>query len=129
MIAQLNNRLSQSNEKQLELAIRKYFKGLREEVLNNLEEYWSEYQMLQGHIDLIIAPVENSHEQYYQILAKHDKREYQLGNAEAKRLIDIANGNINLKIVSPKGSVLMDKVVKDAKTNRKLVFITTKINS
>ena len=91
MIAQLNNRLSQSNEKQLEQALRKYFKGLREEVLNNLEEYWSEYQLLQGHIDLIIAPVLDSHEKYYAILEKHNKREYQLGNAEAKRLIDIAN--------------------------------------
>ena len=54
--------------------------------------------------------------------------EYNIGAHSAMR-IDIANGNINLKIVSPKGSVLMDKVVKDAKTNRKLVFITTKINS
>ena len=91
LIAQLNNRLSQSNEKQLELALRKYFKGLREEVLQNLEEYWSEYQLLQGHIDLIIAPVQNSHEEYYQILAKHDKREYSLGSKEAQRLIDITN--------------------------------------
>ena len=99
LIAQLNNRLSQSNEKQLELAIRKYFKELRKEVLDNLEEYWSEYQMLQGHIDLIIAPVENSHEQYYQILAKHDKREYQLGSKEAQRLISIANGKYSNKSI------------------------------
>ena len=91
LIAALNNARSRNNEKQLELALRRYFKGLREEVLNNLEEYWSEYQLLQGQIDLIIAPVLDSHEQYYQILEKHNKREYQLGNAEAKRLIDIAN--------------------------------------
>ena len=91
LIAQLNNRLSQSNEKQLELALRKYFKELKEEVLENLEEYWSEYQLLQGQIDLIIAPIEESHEKYYQILAKHNKREYQLGNKEAERLINITN--------------------------------------
>ena len=91
LIAALNNARSRNNEKQLELALRRYFKGLREEVLNNLEEYWSEYQLLQGQIDLIIAPVLDSHEQYYQILEKHNKREYQLGNAEAKRLISIAN--------------------------------------
>ena len=91
LIAQLNNRLSQSNEKQLELALRKYFKELKEEVLDNLEEYWSEYQLLQGQIDLIIAPIEESHERYYQILAKHNKREYQLGNKEAERLINITN--------------------------------------
>jgi len=80
------------NEEQLERAISKYFKGLREEVLDNLEEYWSDYQMLQGHINMIIAPIEESHEQYYNILVKHDKREYQLGVKEAERLIDIING-------------------------------------
>lgn len=99
LIAQLNNRLSQSNEKQLELALRKYFKELKEEVLDNLEEYWSEYQLLQGQIDLIIAPIEESHEKYYQILAKHNKREYQLGNKEAERLIDIANGKHSNKSI------------------------------
>ena len=95
----MNNRLSQSNEKQLELALRKYFKELKEEVLDNLEEYWSEYQLLQGQIDLIIAPIEESHEKYYQILAKHNKREYQLGNKEAERLIDIANGKHSNKSI------------------------------
>lgn len=99
LIAQLNNRLSQSNERQLELAIKKYFKGLREEVLDNLEEYWSEYQMLQGHIDLIIAPIENSHNEYYHILEKHNKREYQLGQSEAKRLINITNDNYSNKSI------------------------------
>jgi len=89
LIAQLNSKLSESNEKQLEKAISKYFKELREEVLDNLEEYWSDYQMLQGQINLIIAPIENSHEQYYNILAKHDKREYQLGGKEAQRLVNI----------------------------------------
>ena len=89
LIAQLNSKLSMNNEKQLELAISKLFKDLKQEVLDNLEEYWSDYQLLQGHIDLITAPVNNSLEQYYHILEKHNKREYQLGNDEAKRLINI----------------------------------------
>ena len=80
-----------NNEKQLELAISKLFKDLKQEVLDNLEEYWSEYQLLQGQVDLITAPINNSHEEYYQILEKHNKREYQLGNDEAKRLIEITN--------------------------------------
>ena len=92
LIAQLNSKRSEVNEKQLELAVGKYFHKLREEVLSNLEEYWSDYQMLQGHINLIIAPIEESHEQYYRILAKHDKKEFQLGAKEAERLIDTING-------------------------------------
>ena len=89
LIAQLNDALSRNNEKRLERAISQYFKDLKEEVLNNLEEYWSEYQLMQGQINLIIAPVEASHERYYEILAKHDKKEYKLGEAEAKRLVNI----------------------------------------
>ncbi len=91
LIAQLNDALSRNNEKQLERAVSNYFKDLKKEVLNNLEEYWSEYQLMQGQINLIIAPVEQSHETYYNILAKHDKKEYKLGQQEAKRLIKTVN--------------------------------------
>ena len=89
LIAALNNARSRNNERQLERAIQEYFKGLREDVMDNLEEYWSEYQLLQGHIDLIVAPVNDSHERYYAILEEYNKREYQLGQGEAKRLVDI----------------------------------------
>lgn len=53
--------------------------------------------------------------------------EYNIGNHSAMR-IDIADGNINLKIVSSLGTVLLDKKVKDAKANKKLIYITTGIN-
>ena len=99
LIAQLNSKLSESNERQLEQAIREHFKGLREEVLNNLEEYWSEYQLLQGQISLMVAPIQNSHEEYYHILEKHNKREYQLGTDEAQRLINIINDNHSHKSI------------------------------
>ncbi|MBR3433998.1 MAG: metallophosphoesterase [Bacteroidaceae bacterium] len=52
--------------------------------------------------------------------------EYNIGNHSAMR-IDIADGKFNLKIVSSKGVVLLDKQVKDAKSGRKLVYITTKM--
>ena len=91
LIAQLNKAISNNNERQLERALRRYFKQIEKEVLDNLEEYWSEYQLLQGHIDLILAPVMDSHEQYYSILSKHDSKEYNLGEKEAQRLIQITN--------------------------------------
>ena len=97
LIAQLSKARSLNNEKQLTNAVSKYFKSLREEILNNLEEYWSEYQLLQGHIDLIIAPVEESHERYYNILAQYDKREYRLGQEEAQRLIRLVNEQSAMK--------------------------------
>ena len=91
LIAQMNKALSTNNERQLERAISRYFKSLRKEVLANLEEYWSEYQLLQGQIDLIIAPIEESHDQYYKILSKYDSKEYKLGEKEARRLIQYTN--------------------------------------
>ena len=97
LIAQLNKARSNNNERQLERAIRLYFRDLKQEVLDNLEEYWSEYQLLQGHIDLILAPIEESHERYYQILAKHDKKEFQLGEDEAHRLIKLVNEQTAMK--------------------------------
>ena len=79
------------NEQLLQRAISKYFRNLRKEVLANLEEYWSEYQLMQGQINLIIAPVLDTQEDYYNILVKYNKREYQLGMKEGKRLVDIVN--------------------------------------
>jgi len=47
--------------------------------------------MLQGHIDLICAPVHEAHKEYYELLTLYIKREYRLGSAEAKRLVRLAN--------------------------------------
>lgn len=52
--------------------------------------------------------------------------EYNIGAHTAMR-IDIADGNINLKIVDSNGTVELDKVVKDAKSGRKTVYLTSPI--
>ena len=79
-----------NNERQLQQALSRLFRRLSEEVLGNLEEYWSEYQLLQGQITLMVKPIEEAQEQYYQILEKYIRREYKLGNREAQRLVDLA---------------------------------------
>ena len=79
-----------NNERQLQQALSRLFRKLSDEVLGNLEEYWSEYQLLQGQINLIVAPIEEAQQQYYEILERYIKREYKLGNREAQRLVDLA---------------------------------------
>ena len=79
-----------NNEERLYRELSKFFKKLKKEVLASLEEYWSEYQMLQGHINLICSPVHEAHREYYEILKKYKLREYELGKREAKRLVDRA---------------------------------------
>ena len=91
LASQIALKRSKNNEDQLEKALAKFFNKLKKEVLNALDEYWKDYQMLQGHIDLITAPVHEAHKEYYELLTLYIKREYRLGSAEAKRLVKLAN--------------------------------------
>jgi len=91
LASQIAYKRTQNNEAQLEKALAKFFNKLKKEVLNALDEYWKDYQMLQGHIDLITAPVHEAHKEYYELLTLYIKREYRLGSAEAKRLVKLAN--------------------------------------
>ena len=80
-----------NNEEQLAKELNRFFNKLKKEVLSALEEYWSEYQMRQGQINLICSPVHEAHREYYEILAKYKQREYKLGQEEAKRLVNRVN--------------------------------------
>ena len=91
LASQIAYKRTQNNEVQLEKALAKFFNKLKKEVLNALDDYWKDYQMLQGHIDLITAPVHEAHKEYYELLTLYIKREYRLGSAEAKRLVKLAN--------------------------------------
>lgn len=81
----------QNNEAQLEKELGRFFKRLKKSVLKGLDEYWSDYQLLQGQVNLMLSPVHEAHKEYYEIIRKYKLREYQLGKAEAKRLTKRAN--------------------------------------
>jgi SPP1 gp7 family putative phage head morphogenesis protein len=70
-------------------------------VQSNLEEYWSEH-LLQGQVDLITKPVSEAQAEYYLILQKYDKREYQLGIREAERLVKLSKKPIASKAIKPR---------------------------
>lgn len=90
LASQIALKRSANNERQLQQALSQLFRKLSEDVLGNLEEYWSEYQLLQGQITLMVKPIEEAQEEYYQILEKYIRREYKLGNKEAQRLVNLA---------------------------------------
>lgn len=81
----------QNNEAQLEKELGRFFKRLKKSVLKELNEYWSDYQLLQGQVNLMLSPIHEAHKEYYEIIKKYKLREYQLGKAEAKRLTKRAN--------------------------------------
>ena len=94
----------QNNEAQLEKELGRFFKKLKKEVLKGLDEYWSDYQLLQGQVNLMLSPIHEAHKEYYEIIKKYKLREYELGKAEAKRLIKRANKDkVALKAVTTLG--------------------------
>ena len=97
LAAKISKKRSQQNELALQKEVSNFFKELAEQVQTNLEEYWSEYQLLQGHVDLMTAPILEAHEEYYKILEKYNKREYRLGQEEAERLVQLATDKEALK--------------------------------
>ena len=91
MASQVVLKRRQNNEAQLEKELGRFFKKLKKSVLKGLDEYWSDYQLLQGQVNLMLSPIHEAHKEYYEIIRKYKLREYQLGKAEAKRLTRLAN--------------------------------------
>ena len=110
LASQIALKRTQNNEVQLQRTLSQFFKKLSEEVLKNLEEYWSETQLLQGQIKLILQPITDSEEQYNKILEKYIRREYKLGIREAKRLVELSMSRQANKSI-------FDKLRKNVKIN------------
>jgi SPP1 gp7 family putative phage head morphogenesis protein len=97
----VSNARSRNNERQLERELQRFFDRLGKQVQSNLEAYWSE-RLLQGQVDLITKPVSEAQAEYYLILQKYDKREYQLGIREAERLVKLSKKPIASKALKPR---------------------------
>ena len=98
---QISNARSRNNERQLERELQRFFDRLGKQVQQNLNDYWSDH-LLQGQIDLIVQPVMEAQAEYYHILQKYDKREYQLGIREAQRLVKLSQKNYAHKAIKPR---------------------------
>ena len=101
LASKISNARTRNNERQLERELQRFFDRLGKQVQQNLEEYWSEH-LLQGQIDLIVQPVMEAQAEYYHILQKYNKREYQLGIREAERLVKLSKKPIASKAIKPR---------------------------
>ena len=110
LAAQIALKRTQNNEVQLQRALSQFFKKLSDEVLENLEEYWSETLLLQGQIKLILQPITDSETEYNKILEQYIRREYKLGIREAKRLVELSMSRQANKSI-------FDKLRKNVKIN------------
>lgn len=99
LASQIALKRSQNNEAELESALAKFFKIIETAIQRNLETYWNDNLLLQGHIDLILQPLTTGEDAYYQILEQYIKREFKLGSDEAKRLVTLADERQSHKAV------------------------------
>ena len=81
---------SLNNEKALQYELNHFFQELKRTVLHELEEYYNSDFMFQGHADLILAPIFEAQQEYYNILRKFNSKEYQFGRKEGRRLVKLA---------------------------------------
>ena len=77
-----------------------YFNRIEKEIQNLLQEYGNTEVLLQGQLSIILSPIKASHEEYYDIIAKHILREYDLGTAEGDRLVSIHNPSLTGAIMN-----------------------------
>lgn len=101
LASKISNARTRNNERQLERELARFFDRLGKQVQQNLEEYWSDH-LLQGQVDLITQPISEAQAEYYHILQKYDKREYQLGIREAQRLVKLSQKNYAHKAIKPR---------------------------
>ena len=103
LASQIANKRGLNNEKAMTRDIAKLFKQISEEVQENLTEYWSDYQLLQGQINLITKPILDAEEEYNQILEKYIRRQYRLGSSEAERIVQNLTDNASMKAINLQG--------------------------
>ena len=101
LASRISNARTRNNERQLERELQRFFDRLGKQVQQNLEEYWSDH-LLQGQLDLITQPISEAQAEYYLILQKYNKREYQLGIREAQRLVKLSQKNYAHKAIKPR---------------------------
>lgn len=79
-------------EKALEYDLNSFFKSLKEKVIHELKEYWPDNDgvLLQGQLDLILAPIFESQQEYYNILREYNIKEYDSGYKQGRRLVNLA---------------------------------------
>lgn len=90
ILQQVSRKRSEINEKSLKNELTRYFENLKKEILKRLEENWKDYTMFQSDMDLICAPILESHDKYYEIIKKHVTKEYKFGMDRGKKLVKLA---------------------------------------
>jgi len=97
---QLNLKIRESKEDQFQQAVSDFFKKQMNLVLTAFDEYYNEVMLLQGHINLILSPIHEMHQEYYDLLLEYNLDAYNRGRKQAERLVNRLKQKHSLKAVS-----------------------------
>ena len=106
LASQLSNARTRNNERQLQRELSRFFAKLGDKVIKQLNDIYND-NLLVGQAELITEPIREAQAEYYHILQKYDKREYELGQAEAQRLVRLSQRGYSFKAIKP--SVKLNK--------------------
>ena len=94
---QLTQKINELREDKLRRAVSDFFRKQSNLVLAAFDEYYTDVMLLQGHIDLILAPIHELQKEYYELLLEHNRDTFHRGEAQAERLVEMAMNGQALK--------------------------------
>ena len=97
LASQLTQKINRNKEEALRKAVADFFLKQLNLVLVAFDEYYKEEMLLQGHLDLILAPIHEMTREYYEMLLEHNLDMYRRGETQAKRLVNTTKENMALK--------------------------------
>jgi len=97
----LTNLINTRLEEQLKQNLQGFFQVLMNKTLVAFDEYYNPTLLLQGHIDLILAPIHEAHQEYYELLMKANREMFHRGETHAERLVHNIQQKYSMKAAKP----------------------------
>lgn len=86
----MNQKINNNIEANLRINLQNFFETQKNRIIAELEKYYNEEYMLQGQIDLILAPIHEAQKEYYEMLLESNLAMYQRGMSQGQRLYNLA---------------------------------------
>ena len=83
---QLTQLINRNIEDELKDNLQNFFETLKGRVLDAFDEYYSDTLFLKGQLDLILAPIHEAHQEYYNLLMDKNLEMFHRGELQAERL-------------------------------------------
>jgi len=99
--SKVSNLVSDTNENLLRVNLSKFFTDLEADIQKALMEYWNDNLLLQGQINLILAPIHEKHHEYFDLLMSHKLQEFRRAVKLGERLVKREQRKVAMKSAQP----------------------------